>query len=118
MKSLLDSIVIEVEAKRWNDPDDEDFDPKDFDPNDPYQDEWVGRVIHEEFTGLPANVAFLRFYLSTGASIKYGHLFDCERHSPRDLFEALCCREYQILKIEGHDPKNDPPDVFPPGAEP
>lgn len=92
-KSILDAVIIEVEAESW-----------------------THLVTHEEFYGIPINVIFLQEYLKT-AYIMYGHTFDTERHSPRDLYEALTCYPHDhIVKVEGHNPDDDPPEKpLPPG---
>lgn len=98
-ESILNAVVIEVEAKKDSD-----------------GDEWWGRVVKEKFIGLPINVMFLKDYLN-GAYIMYGQEFDPECYSPRYLYEALLGTEYKILKIEGHNPDDDPPEEpLPPGA--
>lgn len=114
---LLDAVVIDVEAKRSNDPDDDDFDTDDFDEDDPYQDEWYGEVVHEEFTGLPINVMFLQDYLST-AYVMYGHFFNPENYSPRLLYEALIGSDKYSVRVEGHNPDEDIEPELPPGAIP
>lgn len=109
-ESMLNAVVIEVEAEKWcNLYIDDHYTDKE-------KDEWWGQVIHEKFIGLSINVMLLKDYLND-ANIMYGQEFDPERHSPRELYEALLGTEYKILKIEGHNPDDDPPEKpLPPGA--
>lgn len=88
---LLDSVVIEVEAEGW------------------------GRVIaHEEYTGLPINIMFLRDDLEDATNGR-GHSFDLDRHSSCDLYSALLEKGYQV-RVEGFNPDDYVDDSLPPGA--
>lgn len=67
--------------------------------------EWDEIVASEKITGDVLDVSSFKVFLQN-AYCMFGHTFNIDRHSPRQLYEAIICSgTYQVLP-EGDIPDN------------
>lgn len=67
--------------------------------------EWEDLATKENFIGDVFDVENLKAFLQT-AYCMYGHGFNINRHTPRQLYEALICNNTYHVSLEGDIPDN------------
>lgn len=67
--------------------------------------EWDDICIKEKFIGDPLDVSSIRSFLQT-AYCMFGHIFNIDTHTPRQLYEALISNNAYTVILEGDIPEN------------
>lgn len=67
--------------------------------------EWDELCTKEAFTGDQLDILSIRAFLQT-AYCMFGHIFNPDTHTPRQLYEALLSNNAYTVIVEGDVPKN------------
>lgn len=67
--------------------------------------EWDEICTKEEISGDPLDILSIKAFLQT-AYCMFGHIFNPDRHTPRQLYEALLSNNAYTVLLEGDIPEN------------